>query len=60
MEALAKVRSAYSPDGLVPEEAAVNMLRVLAAESAEVRGANIRLAQTYTNEFARRANQKYP
>jgi NitT/TauT family transport system substrate-binding protein len=60
MEALAKVRGAYSPDGLVPDEAAANMLRVLAAESPEVSAANIRLAQTYTNEFARRANQKYP
>jgi len=59
MEAVERVRRAYSTDGLIPEDGAANILHVLAAESAEVKNANIKLGQTYTNEFAQKANQKY-
>jgi NitT/TauT family transport system substrate-binding protein len=57
--AFAKVREAYSPDGLLPEEGARTALRALAGWDPVLRPERIALSRTYTNEFARRAKERY-
>ncbi len=57
--AFAKVREAYSPDGLVPDEGARTALRALAGWDPVLRPERIALARTYTNDFARRAKERF-
>ena len=60
LAALEKAREAFSPDGLVSEEAVATAHRVVAryeGNSALVRAAAP--GATYTNDFARRAKQRY-
>lgn len=60
LAALDKAREAFSPDGLVSEEAVATAHRVVAryeGNSALVRAAAP--GATYTNDFARRAKQRY-
>lgn len=54
-----KVKEAISPDGIISDAGARATLAALRAFDAEVAKAEIKLADTYTNEFARKANQKY-
>jgi NitT/TauT family transport system substrate-binding protein len=54
-----KVREALSLDGLLPEEGARTALKALASFDPTIKPAKIDLAKTYTNEFARRAKEKY-
>lgn len=54
-----KVKEAISPDGLISDAGAKATVRGLAAFDPNVKPAEIDLAKTYTNEFARRANAKY-
>ena len=54
-----KVREAFALDGLVPEEGAKNALRVLASIDSGVSADKIALGRTYTNEFARKAKDKF-
>jgi NitT/TauT family transport system substrate-binding protein len=54
-----KVKEAISPDGLISDVGARATLKALAAFDTEIHPAEINLAQTYTNEFSRQANQKY-
>lgn len=54
-----KVREAISPDGLIPEAGARNTLKVLPAFNPEVKPNEIKLELTFTNEFVKRAAQKY-
>jgi NitT/TauT family transport system substrate-binding protein len=54
-----KVKEAISPDGLISDAGAKATVRALAAFDPNVKPAEIDLARTYTNEFARKANQKY-
>jgi NitT/TauT family transport system substrate-binding protein len=54
-----KVKEAISPDGLISDAGARATLKALAAFDTEIHPAEINLAQTYTNEFSRQANQKY-
>ena len=54
-----RVKEAISPDGLISDAGAKATVRALAAFDPEVKPAEIDLARTYTNEFARKANQKY-
>lgn len=54
-----KVKEAISPDGLFSDAGAKATVRALAAFDPGIKPAEIDLAKTYTNEFARKANAKY-
>ena len=54
-----KVKQAISPDGLIPDAGAKATLAALREFDPGVKGAQIDLARTYTNEFTKKANQKY-
>jgi NitT/TauT family transport system substrate-binding protein len=54
-----KVREAIALDGLMPEDGPKTALRALASFEADMRADRIDLAKTYTNEFARRAKEKF-
>jgi NitT/TauT family transport system substrate-binding protein len=54
-----KVREAIALDGVMPEDGPKTALRALASFEAEVHPDRIDLAKTYTNEFARRAKEKF-
>jgi len=54
-----KVKEAISPDGMIPEAGAKATLAALRQFDDGVKSAQIRLEQTYTNEFAKKANAKY-
>ncbi len=59
LAAFNKAREAISPDGLVPEEGPQTALMALGRFDAAVKTAKIDLAKTYTNDFARRAKERY-
>ena len=59
LAAFNKVREALSPDGLLPDEGAKTAVRALASFEPAVKPEKIELAKTYTNEFARRAKDKF-
>jgi NitT/TauT family transport system substrate-binding protein len=52
------VRAAYSKDGYFPEAGAKTTLKALASFNPAVKPEAINLAQTYTNEFVRKAHAK--
>jgi NitT/TauT family transport system substrate-binding protein len=54
-----KVKEAISPDGLISDAGAQATLTALRAFDPGVTSAEINLARTYTNEFAKKANAKY-
>jgi NitT/TauT family transport system substrate-binding protein len=54
-----KVREAIALDGLLPEEGAKTALRALTSFDPAIKAEKIDLGKTYTNEFARRAKEKY-
>jgi len=54
-----KVREAIALDGLIPEEGARTALKALASFEPSVKPDKIALSKTYTNEFARRAKDKF-
>jgi NitT/TauT family transport system substrate-binding protein len=54
-----KVREAISPDGIMPEEGTRTALKALASFEPSVKPDKIALAKTYTNDFARRAKEKF-
>ncbi len=54
-----KVREAISLDGLLPEEGARTAVKALASFEPSVRPDKIDLARTFTNEFARRAKERF-
>jgi len=54
-----KVREALALDGILPDEGARTALKALASFNPAVRPEKIALAKTYTNEFARRAKDKF-
>lgn len=54
-----KVKEAISPDGLFSDAGAKATVHALAAFDPGIKPAEIDLAKTYTNEFARKANAKY-
>ena len=53
------VKTAYSKDGLFSEAGAKTTLKALAASNPKLKPEEIRLAETYTNEFAKKALAKY-
>jgi NitT/TauT family transport system substrate-binding protein len=54
-----KVREALALDGIMPEEGARTALKALASFDPSIKPEKIDLAKTYTNDFARRAKEKY-
>jgi len=54
------VKTAYSKDGAFSEAGAKTTLKALASFNPNIKPASINLAQTFTNEFAKKANAKYP
>jgi NitT/TauT family transport system substrate-binding protein len=54
-----KVREAISLDGTIAEEGTRTALRALASFDPAIKADKIELAKTYTNEFARRAKERY-
>ncbi|MDB5859135.1 MAG: transporter substrate-binding protein [Ramlibacter sp.] len=54
-----KVREAIALDGMLPEEAARTALKALASFEPTLNPNRISLARTYTNDFARRAKEKF-
>jgi NitT/TauT family transport system substrate-binding protein len=54
-----KVKEAMSPDGIISDSGAKATLKALADFDPNIKGSEIKLEQTYTNEFARKANARY-
>jgi NitT/TauT family transport system substrate-binding protein len=54
-----KVREAISLDGMLPEDGAKTALKALASFDPSVKPEKIDLAKTFTNEFARKAKEKF-
>jgi NitT/TauT family transport system substrate-binding protein len=54
-----KVREAIALDGLLPEDGAKTALKALASFEPSVKPEKIDLAKTFTNDFARRAKDKF-
>ena len=52
------VRTAYSKDGTISEAGAKTTLKALASFNPNIKPAEINLAQTYTNEFVKKAHAK--
>ena len=59
LAAFNKVRETISPDGLLAPEAARNALKVVAASGGNPRLERIDIERAYTNEFARRAKERF-
>ncbi len=54
-----KVRESFSLDGIVPEEGVKTALKALASFDAAIKADKIDLPKTFTNEFARRAKDRF-
>jgi NitT/TauT family transport system substrate-binding protein len=54
-----KIREAIALDGMIPEDGPKTALRALASFETSLKPEKIDLAKTYTNEFARRAKDKF-
>ena len=54
-----KVREAISPDGLIADEGPRTAVRALASFDATVKADKIELAKTFTNEFAKKAKERF-
>ena len=60
IDAFLAAKGALSPDGLFPEKGPDTAFRALASIDPEVAAAKVDLAAVYSNDFARRANTRYP
>lgn len=54
-----KVREAIAIDGLIPEDGTRTALKALASFDAAIKPDRIELGRTFTNEFARKAKDKF-
>jgi NitT/TauT family transport system substrate-binding protein len=59
MASFNKVRESISLDGMIPDDGPRTALKALASFDPAVRVEKIDLAKTYTNEFARRAKDRF-
>lgn len=59
LSAFTRVRETYSPNGLMAEEGAATALRALTRAHPELGDVKMDLARTYTNDFVRKARQKF-
>ncbi len=60
IDAFLAAKPALSADGMFPEQGAATALRALQSVDDAMKSAKIDLRAVYTNDFARRANAKYP
>jgi len=54
-----KIKEALSPDGSISDAGAKATLKALATFDPKIKAGEIKLDQTYTNEFVKKANAKY-
>ncbi|MDB5805301.1 MAG: transporter substrate-binding protein [Betaproteobacteria bacterium] len=54
-----KVKDAFSTDGFIAEAGVKNTLKMLATYNPEIKPAEIKLNETFTNDFVKKANAKY-
>ncbi|MES2942611.1 MAG: ABC transporter substrate-binding protein [Pseudomonadota bacterium] len=54
-----KVRESISLDGIIPEEGTRTALKALASFDPAIKAEKIDLSKTFTNEFARRAKERF-
>ena len=59
LAAFSRVRETFSPNGLMPDDGPATALRVLGRTGPEVADVKVDLARTYSNEWVRKARQKY-
>ncbi len=59
LAAFNKVREAISLDGMIPEDGVRTALKALASFDPSIKAEKIDLSKTYTNEFARRAKERF-
>lgn len=59
LAAFNKVREAVSPDGLIPDEGPRTAVRALASFDATIKVDKIELAKTFTNDFAKKAKERF-
>jgi NitT/TauT family transport system substrate-binding protein len=60
IDAFLAAKGALSPDGLFPAKGADTAFRALASIDAEIAKAKLDLNAVYTNDFAKKANARYP
>jgi len=60
IDAFLAAKGALSADGMIPDKGPDTAFRALASIDPEVANAKIDLGAVYTNDFAKRANAKYP
>jgi NitT/TauT family transport system substrate-binding protein len=60
IDAFLKAQRALSPDGMIPEQGAATALRALQSVDDKLKKMKIDTKAVFTNEFARKANAKYP
>jgi NitT/TauT family transport system substrate-binding protein len=60
IDAFLACKGALSPDGTIPEGGAATAIRALQSIDESLKGVKFDPAAAYTNEFVKRANQKYP
>jgi NitT/TauT family transport system substrate-binding protein len=53
------VREAFSKDGVISEAGTAATLKVLASYNEKIKPSEIKLSETFTNEFVKKANAKY-
>ena len=54
-----KVRESISPDGIMPDDGARTALKALASFDASIKLDKIDISKTYTNEFSKRAKERF-
>ena len=59
LASFSKVRESISLDGIIPEEGVRTALKALASFDSSIKPDRIDLSKTYTNEFARRAKERF-
>ncbi len=59
LAAFNKVREAIAVDGMIPEDGTRTAVKALASFDPSIKIEKIALAKTYTNEFTRRAKEKF-
>jgi NitT/TauT family transport system substrate-binding protein len=60
VDAFLKCKPALSADGLIPEQGPATAFKALASVDPELAKAKLDLGAVFTNEFAKKANAKYP
>ncbi len=60
VDAFLAAKGALSPDGMIPEKGPQTAFRALASVDAKIAAAKLDLMAVYTNDFAKKANAKYP